>query len=725
MSYAVRGIARLKGHHSSPENSLRHIVNHVFGSEKHLPWNTVVQKLVVLPDVVYFLADLDMVTMDSLETLIGEQCHLMKDLANIELKLAKLNTMKSIKLQEDEQVQLHGWLFETLFQMHVATNSSNVHPPTPMQLKIEECCRQIFKVYNSDKSNTKKGGKPRNIASLEVKRSFKAPDELIKFLHDISDGTICVNSSQALEIIDNIEKDQLERVACSDMVRWFKQWANLQNHRGNLLFDQAPLWKHAASTRWDNIYDKRTIYSSKSPSAALGMDEAQYSVRIDIGGAKTNTPIVPLSWKVIVDFINSQGRSEQEIVLEYPQLQILDVGYPIALSIELLLWRSVNEATAERIANLLSEFLNDFNVLEGLESLYQSATVKVVRAVREHTDDATTMIATDKFYLQINLLSHRNFITQLEELFQAPLSSIFEKFRCEINLNQSLMDLYEHAQNIFTTFTEAASSVEVKEMLLRQLFNRYDENQSGALELEEVNALLHSLGCDVVPNQDDFEEFFSGEKSIKFDEFVSTFTTNKEVNDYIEQLGGMNNILSGNISIILGLNQWYFHQLLTTTTPSIWRNRGLKMIWFLAQNLTDCSLELIFPSMVACADYLGLNLPCLKTPFWMIKQLHDIQTLFWNVHEVPHSVDQMNCNNLICAAKSSFSKLEHQVSSKQQHSAEETFEMESLRKYLELYPLLQSAICGIQQISIVSRSVLITLLFHHFVIPKPKALLLK
>ena len=35
----------------------------VFGGETQLPWSVVVAKLIVLPDIIYFLSDLDMVGM--------------------------------------------------------------------------------------------------------------------------------------------------------------------------------------------------------------------------------------------------------------------------------------------------------------------------------------------------------------------------------------------------------------------------------------------------------------------------------------------------------------------------------------------------------------------------------------------------------------------------------------------------------------------------------------
>ncbi|CAK4617070.1 unnamed protein product [Aphanomyces euteiches] len=71
---AVRGISLLKGIPLPPEKALRVVVNGiylrklyvitqigVYGNAHEFEWPYVVERLVIVPDVVYFLSDLDMV----------------------------------------------------------------------------------------------------------------------------------------------------------------------------------------------------------------------------------------------------------------------------------------------------------------------------------------------------------------------------------------------------------------------------------------------------------------------------------------------------------------------------------------------------------------------------------------------------------------------------------------------------------------------------------------
>ncbi|RHY34920.1 hypothetical protein DYB32_000557 [Aphanomyces invadans] len=117
MYFGVRGIAKLKGSKLPQDKALRYIVNStfrsawyqltcvddadVFDTASAMDWAVVIQKLMAVPDVVYFLSDLDMVRrktvpethrddqvlVENLETLIADQLHAMKELAAIEYEI--------------------------------------------------------------------------------------------------------------------------------------------------------------------------------------------------------------------------------------------------------------------------------------------------------------------------------------------------------------------------------------------------------------------------------------------------------------------------------------------------------------------------------------------------------------------------------------------------------------------------------------------------------------
>ncbi|RLO00987.1 hypothetical protein DYB28_002012, partial [Aphanomyces astaci] len=78
MWFGVRGIAKLKGSKLPPDKALRCIANNVLNSKPSLDWAAVIQKLMVVPDVVL---------VENLETLIADQLHGMKQLAAIEYEI--------------------------------------------------------------------------------------------------------------------------------------------------------------------------------------------------------------------------------------------------------------------------------------------------------------------------------------------------------------------------------------------------------------------------------------------------------------------------------------------------------------------------------------------------------------------------------------------------------------------------------------------------------------
>ncbi|EQC26493.1 hypothetical protein SDRG_15671 [Saprolegnia diclina VS20] len=740
MGYVVRGVARLKGLPTVPDATLQFVARQVFGGETQLPWSVVVAKLIVLPDIIYFLSDLDMVSVDSLETLIGEQAHLMQELAKVEHDLAVLGTT-TLPVQQ-MPTHRHGWLFHVGLDLYAATATVGRRTSqTPMQINIDECARMIFKHFNAEPRPVVGSGAKKHVVALEAKRSFRHPADFVAFLATISDGTVQLPLAEASPILQTMPRDQLERIYCSDMIRWFKHWALAQNHRGHMAFDQTPLWKHAAKIikrhvqsymlRWDAL--RGSVPCGPRPSSRLLMDEAQYSVLVKIDPPLKSTMVKPVAG--IGGRLDLVFHDEAEGADGPPLVHLLEAGYPTVLSLELFVFRDVNEATATRLAFLVSEFLNDYNVLEGLSGLYDKAVVTVMNGLREHSvaDAYTIGIASDKLYLQINLLSQRNIVAEIEEMCQAPLRDVVDKLHCEVQLGNAWSEIVQHAKDMRALFEAACSdpTSSASASLLRLLFDQFDRNGSGALELDELNALQQSRGLGVVYSDEEFRALLaangelndSSPNGLSWQAFLAHFTTNGGVFDSVQQLGGLNTLLHGSISWVLAINRHWLLHLEANAATSVWRNRFLKWSLLLTQYLTDVTVELSFPNALSCARYLWPSVktwPVLEAPYWLANQLYDLSTLFWHAHTEPHTADEAGCLNLLCAARSSLSKLGHMRSSKQQAVASETFEMESIRKFLEAYPALEAAVCGIQQLSVVTRPASFKVELDHCVVAKAK-----
>ncbi|KDO32228.1 hypothetical protein SPRG_02706 [Saprolegnia parasitica CBS 223.65] len=124
----------------------------------------------------------------------------------------------------------------------------------------------IFKCYNAESRPEVGSGAKKHVVALEAKRGFRHPEDFAAFLATISDGAVQLPLAEASAILQALPRDQLERIFCSDMIRWFKRWAYVQNHRGHVAFDQTPLWKHAAKS----IKRHRAMRCEAELSAAHG-----------------------------------------------------------------------------------------------------------------------------------------------------------------------------------------------------------------------------------------------------------------------------------------------------------------------------------------------------------------------------------------------------------------------------------------------------------------------
>ncbi|KAH9061483.1 hypothetical protein Ae201684P_020819 [Aphanomyces euteiches] len=162
MCMAVRGISLLKGIPLPPEKALRVVVNGVYGNAHEFEWPYVVERLVIVPDVVYFLSDLDMVTVASLENLIADQREAMRELATIEYDIEVLRE----------------------FIPH-------------LQLKAT--------------------------MNLTIDHAFE-----YSAVSGIAEGNYKWSFSKAGTILNDMPKDQFDKIACSDFIRWFKQWSTIQ-----------------------------------------------------------------------------------------------------------------------------------------------------------------------------------------------------------------------------------------------------------------------------------------------------------------------------------------------------------------------------------------------------------------------------------------------------------------------------------------------------------------
>ncbi|KAF0712459.1 hypothetical protein AaE_012015, partial [Aphanomyces astaci] len=647
MWFGVRGIAKLKGSKLPPDKALRCIANNVLNSKPSLDWAAVIQKLMVVPDVVFFLCDLDMVLVENLETLIADQLHGMKQLAAIEYEIgvaAGLSwvavvckaTRNTTTAQSDPSPCDYAippppprrpvleWLG---LSSNLRTTTSSGQSKRVQVPNVDKCCRRIQNAFKA--ANTPTSDSTRTL-SLETSLRFNVR-RLQELVLMATENSIAMSDVEAEHHLEHFSKDQLERIACSDMLRWFKQWAADQNR------ETPPKWQIAAtscvdicrsaSSWWRRLVSsvRDTFGKGGQPSVEQRHDvidleapqESNYSFLVHIE-APRSTPFqgrpdeattttstndhaaATLSCRFefkekAADDKHPSTAPNSVDILDQMQLdddEVLETGFPMAFTMEFLLWKSV--------------------------------TVSIVYGYREHATKSMPQTASDKYYLRMTFLMRHSVFGDVESALHDKLQNLFQTLHFELTLENSFDELLAYSTSAAAAMMTSLWPPHAPDhhendttSLVQHLFQRMDSNGDGELSLDEVNAFQQSMDQSVLGTAAQYQHLIAS-NNLPHNPQTGNLTA-PGLDAYFEKFGGLqsayqslhigclNDILHGTLSVATSLNRHALSKLQTFfASCSPLHNIAAKWGLFTALQLTDVSMELTFPNAMACLRSAGM-----------------------------------------------------------------------------------------------------------------------
>ncbi|KAF0731987.1 hypothetical protein Ae201684_010936 [Aphanomyces euteiches] len=730
MCMAVRGISLLKGIPLPPEKALRVVVNGVYGNAHEFEWPYVVERLVIVPDVVYFLSDLDMVTVASLENLIADQREAMRELATIEYDIEVLRNKENSKFivsRDRENFAANSPFYEILYPPdHQRDGVSNKREFIPhLQLKATMNLTIDVEVLM-------------RLSTVQFQELLKA----------ITNGAVTLSESEAGTILNDMPKDQFDKIACSDFIRWFKQWSTIQPRQAlskwQLAAHQMVEICASAISSWNKVVSsiQRQMNVEKSElldqreeqpceNNAEMLEDSNISLLIHVGESNRSKktyirsdysdPDEELECRIKFNVKSTDNDTVDAApldVLDQMHLdddQILETGFPMAFSLEFFLRKDITDESALALTKHLELLLNDYMIVDAMSFIWQKATVNLIYGCRPHSFDAVQNVASEKFYVRINLLSRRNHFAEIEAILHEELQSIIQSFQLTIKLSSSFQELLSYSWKALDLVNGCFNRNDPCHTTRMEdaLFQSMDRNTDGEISLDEINCIQQSLGMPLVYSETSFLEL------------VSQYSDATSING-ITMRGSMlgnslNETLCGTISIASSLKRELLSHLQILCSNSRWKDVWTKLGVFTSLQLADINLEMAFPSFYKCITFFFPDTTCsiLRVPGWLAQVVHDIKDLLWDRHE--QHPDPAKCKNIICAAQLSLQKFQMLSSLKSSQGSKDpkiSLAMESLKKFIEAYFACENGVCGIQQAVLSNKSVELCVDLDHFVLPR-------
>ncbi|ETW00365.1 hypothetical protein H310_07010 [Aphanomyces invadans] len=774
MYFGVRGIAKLKGSKLPQDKALRYIVNNVFDTASAMDWAVVIQKLMAVPDVVYFLSDLDMVLVENLETLIADQLHAMKELAAIEYEIGVAECMAKSAATTQSQ-HSHDILPFRRPLLDLLT-LSNLRPHTTAQSKhvhvhnIDKCCRRIQVAFKPPVD----GPGARNLSHESCRRLDV--HEFQALVASATDHAVILSDVEAAHQLGQFPKDQLERIACSDVLRWIRQWVTMSNR------EAPPKWQVAATRCVDlcrlvgswwgqklstvrDTFCKLEAVSPRDQHEAFDLDvpqESNYSFLMHIDKPVATFPDVCASpespEEVAALAVRLQFKDNATVampmatkneptagstsdILDQMQLddeEVLETGFPMAWTIEFLLWKTVTDEAAASLARVVGHVLNDPVVLEATSCLWQKANVSIVYGSRDHATKLMPNTASDKYYLRITFLTRHSWFGGIEGALHTDLATLVQALHVDLQLKNSWQEVVEYSRAAVHRLLRHGDDVPTTHSAQSMLFKWLDVNGDGELSLDEVNRFQQVLGQSVLGSAAQFDHLITS-NSLPRNVDTGNLTAHG-LDVYLSKFGGLhtacqalrlgclNEIIHGTLSVAAAFNRRALSKLqsfLASCSPfhNVWTKWGL----FAALQITDVSTELSFPSVVECIQYFWPQLcaPLVDVPGWLAFVLDDLASLLSTEHS---HAGTSSCVHLLCAIQLSLQryhihapdrgKTKGAAGSAVDPTAALT--MQAIAKFHEAWLACESAVCGLQQVVASNRDVECRVEFDHFVRLPPR-----
>ncbi|ETP54500.1 hypothetical protein F442_00789 [Phytophthora nicotianae P10297] len=746
------------------EATMRPLIRRLFGDNDEVLRQTVVNKALADPEILFFMSDLEAGVATSSGELLVQQGKLMKHMAYLDYQAARVTT-------SDERIRptavvdrgsgpskvTDGQRALTALPASTAESfarrlQSIVCPPPPMGSNQSICV----------------------LPAVEMKKCVDTRT-LQRLVKVASDGGLSLSRTEATVLVRDMMVDQFGLVRCGDILRVMTGWVqNRQREKPEALWEIVSDFVIEGVTSLEErmnallaALDKRTVKAvvttgrrrtvvakdrllESLPNVNLKSDvddgELQWNVNIHIGEnatpvqAPTSSPILKrvgasvgnnIRFRLGIYPPNSDaevktnrtkrekdGRFDYDSDDSQPEDPDIDA---MRLVVNFLLNPEITDEEGIDLASSVEKAMQQDRVWSSFESLWTNISVTVQSAIRGGGGVQPVVGA----YLRVCIDFREDFIFNLEECTGLSFAAGIHSFFVLGELDQSLSDVLDRSQEMAVLLLSLGKS-QHREHVMRMIFDAFDADHNGGWSFQEFNAFQQALGKEALLEAT-LAELFGGTSTISFEKFMATYENYPAARlfEMIRRLGlgSLGDLVKGSVSITSTLNEPCVKALGALLNPLRWADAGWKNLLLFTRSTKDLSLELRFTKLSELVhkfldhDTAGFVTDPMFVASW-IERFNE----FVQPPHAEHSKDRP-CRSIFCSLEHEVNKTEQQLEfddqSKRLPRGTSARRAETMIPFLEMARLVKAHVRGPELLELCSKSIRIVLELDNFFVAPP------
>ncbi|KAL4159709.1 hypothetical protein PRNP1_000282 [Phytophthora ramorum] len=682
------------------ESTMRPLIRRLFGDSSEVLRQTIVNKALADPEILFFMSDLESGVATSSDELLIQQGKLMRHMAYLDYQAARVKASEERGRTAAATAPMSGVGEEAKGQQALTVTLVPTAESFSRRLQSIVCPPPP---NGSDQSM-------RVLSAVEIKKHVD-PRTLQRLVNIVSDGGLSLSWKEAEALLGDMTSDQFGLVRCGDILRVMKAW--VQNRRRE---KPEALWEFVSSYVADGVKSiekqmnavlvaivkratkalgptvrQRTAVAKEHlleslQSVALNPDtddgELQWSLSIRVGEtglsvlAPTSSPPskrlgAPLGNNIRFRLgihppssadgdIGAKAKFENEGQANNDSDELKDIdSETMRLFANFLLNPEITDEEGINLASSVEKALQQELVWSSFASLWTKCSVTMHSAIRS---DRGGQPVLDQ-YLRVCINFREDFISSVEECTGTSFAVGIRSFFLLVELEQSLVDIVEASRDM-SAMLHSLGKRQNRQRAMRMIFDAFDANHSGEWSLQEFNTFQQALGKEALL-EITLAELFGGSSSISFDQFVTIYE-NYPVAKLLEmirqlEIGSLGNMIKGSVSITSTLNEPCVKALGVFLSPLRWADAMWKKLLLFSRSTKDLNLELQFSTL---SDLLQKSsrrvgkLDCIGDPLFVASWMNCLEEFVQPPH-AEHLKDRP-CRSIFCSLESEINKTEQQ-----------------------------------------------------------------
>ncbi|KAL3668257.1 hypothetical protein V7S43_006351 [Phytophthora oleae] len=754
VSAAARGLKMFApGADVLQESTMRPLIRRLFGDNDEVLRQTIVNKALADPEILFFMSDLDAGIATSSEELLVQQGKIMRHMAYLDYQALRVTV-------PDDTGRIASAVAPTSGSSKPIKGQRLMPPSAPT---AESCVRKLQSIVCPPPA---KGSNQsmRVLSTVEVKKyvDSRTLQRLIKL---VSDGGISLSRDEAEVVVSEIGVDQFGLARCGDILRVMKAWA--QNHRqekpeatweivGNAIVEGVKTMEkrmHDALAAFGNRATRklgptarrrttaakgRLLESLQNVLQSADSDDGELQWTLSIQVGKKTPPVqvqtssltskrvgalgVPVDSNIKFRLgihppqsgegitrhktnVGNEGQVEYESDDSRAEDSDIDT---MRLTVSFLLNPEITDEEGIDLASAVEKAVQQDQVWSLFASLWTQCSVTMHSDIR---NDGGIQPVMGK-YLRVCIEFREDVISQVEECMRTSFAAGIRSVFVLGELNQSLSDIVKAAQTM-ATLLQSLGKRKNRERAMKMIFDAFDTDQTGEWSLQEFNTFLQAIGKEAF-GEASLIEFSSGASTISFDKFLKMYENYQSARllEMIRQLGigSLGDIVKGSISITSTLNEPCLKALDVLLSPLHCADVSWKRLLAFIRSTKDFNLELQFSKLSELMEHFtghaGIR-NLVNDPLFVSSFVEQFKEFLQPPH-AQHSQERP-CRSIFCSLQHEMNKTEQQFEfddhSKRLPRGTSARRAEGMVLFLKAAKLVKAHVQGPEVLEIRSKSI--------------------